>query len=173
MSFRCTAESMTRSRSGLASVRAKLRGTAARANSRDGPDERGDGMLVVPERSTRPVDARGNDGTTSAYKWDYPRRVMRRPPDEARMRHGYGAEVPVTAKLFEIRVRGTVPEDVLADAGGMRVVAEPAQTVLRGSVRDQAALQGLLSRLHDLGLELVEVRRLHPAPQAGAAADRP
>jgi hypothetical protein len=89
------------------------------------------------------------------------------------MGYGYGAEVPVTAKLFEIRVRGTVPEDVLADASGMRVAAEPAQTVLRGSVRDQAALQGLLSRLHDLGLELVEVRRLHPAPQPGATADRP
>jgi hypothetical protein len=89
------------------------------------------------------------------------------------MEHGYGAEVPVTAKLFEIRVRGTVPEDVLTDASAMQVVAEPAQTVLRGSVRDQAALQGLLSRLHDLGLELVEVRRLNPAPQAGAATDRP
>jgi hypothetical protein len=79
----------------------------------------------------------------------------------------------MTGRLFEIRVRGTVPEDVLAEASGMRVVVEPAQTVLRGSVRDQAALQGLLSRLHDLGLELVEVRRLHPAAEAGTTVDRP
>lgn len=90
------------------------------------------------------------------------------------MSHGYGAEVPaVTKRLFEIRVRGTVPEDVLAD-GRMRVVAEPAQTVLRGSVRDQAALQGLLSRLHDLGLELIEVRRICSDPEAlSGAADPP
>jgi hypothetical protein len=86
---------------------------------------------------------------------------------------GTARKVPVTAKLFEIRVRGTVPDDVLTDASGMQVVTEPAQTLLRGCVRDQAALQGLLNRLHDLGLELVEVRRLNPAPQAGAATDRP
>jgi hypothetical protein len=86
---------------------------------------------------------------------------------------GTARKVPATAKLFEIRVRGTVPDDVLTDASGMQVVAEPAQTLLRGCVRDQAALQGLLCRLHDLGLELVEVRRLNPAPQAGAATDRP
>ena len=33
-------------------------------------------------------------------------------------------------------------------------------TVLRGEVRDQAALYGLLERIQALGLELVEVRRL-------------
>ena len=34
------------------------------------------------------------------------------------------------------------------------------QTLIRLSVRDEAALQGLLRRLHDLGLELVEIRSL-------------
>ena len=33
-------------------------------------------------------------------------------------------------------------------------------TVLTGTVPDQAALQGLLIRLEELGLELLEVRRL-------------
>jgi len=35
--------------------------------------------------------------------------------------------------------------------------------VLRGCVPDQAALHGILTRLHSLGLELLEVRRV-PAP---------
>jgi hypothetical protein len=34
------------------------------------------------------------------------------------------------------------------------------QTLLRLTVRDEAALQGVLRRLHDLGIELVEVRSL-------------
>ena len=34
------------------------------------------------------------------------------------------------------------------------------QTLVRLTVRDEAALQGVLRRLHDLGLELVEVRSL-------------
>ena len=67
----------------------------------------------------------------------------------------------MTAKLFEIRVRGTVPVDVLAGVADLHVEVESPQTVLRGTVRDQAALQGLLHQLHSLGLELVEVRRLH------------
>ena len=34
------------------------------------------------------------------------------------------------------------------------------QTLVRLDVRDEAALQGVLRRLHDLGLELVEIRSL-------------
>ncbi len=66
----------------------------------------------------------------------------------------------MTSRFFEIRVRGTVPADVLEDAGDLQAVVEPTQTLLRGTVRDQAALQGLLHHLHALGLELVEVRRV-------------
>lgn len=37
---------------------------------------------------------------------------------------------------------------------------EPVETVLRGPVRDQAALHGILEQIESLGLELVEVRRV-------------
>ncbi|WP_433727666.1 hypothetical protein ACQP2Y_12985 [Actinoplanes sp. CA-051413] len=37
---------------------------------------------------------------------------------------------------------------------------EPAETVLYGTLADQSALFGLLARIHDLGLQLLEVRRL-------------
>jgi hypothetical protein len=40
------------------------------------------------------------------------------------------------------------------------VVAEPAVTVLTGVLPDQSALFGVLARLQDLGLELIELRRL-------------
>ena len=40
-------------------------------------------------------------------------------------------------------------------------------SVLTGDLPDQAALHGVLARLRDLGLELVEVRRLPDDPAAG------
>jgi hypothetical protein len=64
---------------------------------------------------------------------------------------------------YEIRVRGRVGKTVLARFDGFAAEAEPAQTILRGIVDDQAALHGLLARIQGLGLELVEVRRLGAA----------
>ena len=62
-------------------------------------------------------------------------------------------------RRIEIRVRGPVAlED--ADQLGLRAYAEPAATVLRGAVADRPALHGILRRLLDDGLELIEVRRL-------------
>ena len=40
-------------------------------------------------------------------------------------------------------------------------------TVLRGSVADQAALHGLLTRLRDIGLPLISVARVVPGPAEG------
>ena len=39
---------------------------------------------------------------------------------------------------------------------------ESGQTVITGPVADQAALHGLLARIRELGLELLEVRRTDP-----------
>ena len=39
-------------------------------------------------------------------------------------------------------------------------VVEPVDTVLRGAVEDQEDLHGILARLQDMGLELVEIRQL-------------
>lgn len=65
---------------------------------------------------------------------------------------------------YEIRVRGRVGDD-LAAALGLAVEVEPVETVLRGSVADQEGLHGVLGRLQDIGLELVELRRLPPPEQ--------
>jgi hypothetical protein len=64
--------------------------------------------------------------------------------------------------LYEIRIRGRVGEH-LAEALGLATVVEPADTVLRGPVADQEDLHGILARLQEMGLELIEIRRLPPS----------
>lgn len=44
---------------------------------------------------------------------------------------------------------------------GLQVASDDIdQTVISGPVADQAALHGLLSKIRDLGLDLLEVRRI-------------
>ena len=59
---------------------------------------------------------------------------------------------------YEIRVRGAIPDEE-AEKLGLVVVRRAAETVLSGSLIDQAQLHGLIERVFGLGLELVEVRR--------------
>jgi hypothetical protein len=63
------------------------------------------------------------------------------------------------ALMYEIRIKGRVG-DHLADALGLAAEVEPVDTVLRGPVADQEGLHGILARLQDMGLELVEIRQL-------------
>jgi hypothetical protein len=69
----------------------------------------------------------------------------------------------VLLKGYEIHVRGQVPSDVLEELDHLTVVEKPAVTVLTGVLPDQSALFGVLARLQDLGLELIELRRLGDA----------
>lgn len=61
---------------------------------------------------------------------------------------------------YEVRVAGTVPAEALLDFEDLRVDSEPPETVLHGSLPDQAALHGLLARLEVFGAQVVLVRRL-------------
>jgi hypothetical protein len=62
---------------------------------------------------------------------------------------------------YEIRVEGTLPPEALLDFEDMTAEVEPVETVVHGALPDQAALHGLLARLEVLGVQLVEIRRLH------------
>jgi len=64
------------------------------------------------------------------------------------------------ASSYEIRIRGRVSATLLDSFDGMTGELEPVETVLHGPVRDQSELHGLIDRIHALGLELLEVRRL-------------
>ncbi len=73
------------------------------------------------------------------------------------------------ARRYEIHVRGVLPEHVLADIRAEHPTLE-VRTVLSGLVRDQAELQGLLRRMHNLGLELLELRQAPEEPAPGPPA---
>jgi hypothetical protein len=68
------------------------------------------------------------------------------------------------AGSYEIRIKGHVGDNLLASFDGLDSEIEPAKTILRGDSLDQAALHGILERVRELGLELLEVRRICPPP---------
>ena len=49
---------------------------------------------------------------------------------------------------------------MLASFAGFDAEIQPVETILRGSITDQAALHGVLEQIEALGLELVEVRQV-------------
>jgi hypothetical protein len=67
---------------------------------------------------------------------------------------------------YEIRITGILPPEALLDFEHLTASLEPVETVVHGPLPDQAALHGLLARLETLGVQVLEVRRLHDqAPQ--------
>jgi hypothetical protein len=62
---------------------------------------------------------------------------------------------------YEVRVEGVLDTRWTEWFGGLAIEAEGGEvTLISGFVVDQAALQGLLARVHDLGLVLLSVNRL-------------
>ena len=66
-----------------------------------------------------------------------------------------------TADVYEFCVEGRLGPEWSAWFDGLAVTNRPTgQTVLRGSVPDQAALHGILIKIRNLGLPLLSVRRV-------------
>jgi hypothetical protein len=76
----------------------------------------------------------------------------------------------MAAQTWEVRVRGPIPSDVLAELGAAGLTEEPAQTIIRTEPLDQAGLHGVLQRLRNLGLELLEIRT-GPDTEVASKAD--
>ena len=76
---------------------------------------------------------------------------------------------------YQIRVRGGLGRTIRAAFPALRAQAQGQDTVLTGTLPDQAALYGVLAQVEALGLELLEVRRESPGrvtpphPDAGQA----
>jgi len=66
----------------------------------------------------------------------------------------------VAADGYEIRVKGRLSDTVAGVIEDFTASVKPSETILRGEIRDQAELHGVLEQLQSLGLELVEVKRL-------------
>lgn len=65
------------------------------------------------------------------------------------------------SSYYEIRVSGTLPPEALLDFERLNASVEPVETVVHGPIQDQAALNGLLARLEEFGIQVLEIRRLH------------
>ena len=65
-----------------------------------------------------------------------------------------------TSVFYEIRVEGHIGDSWSSCFEGMTIRQEESgETVLSGMLIDEAALHGVLMRIRDLGLPLVEVKR--------------
>jgi hypothetical protein len=60
---------------------------------------------------------------------------------------------------YEIRVHGSAGRAICAQFADCEVDVEGESTTIRAQISDQAALHGLLDRVRDVGIELLEVRR--------------
>jgi hypothetical protein len=67
-------------------------------------------------------------------------------------------------QVYELRVRGPVPEELLEEIGAEDLGQEPPLTILRTEPTDQPGLHSVLLRLRSLGLDLLEVRTTGPEP---------
>ncbi len=64
------------------------------------------------------------------------------------------------AHVYEIRVDGHLGDSWSPWLGGMAICRQDSgETVLTGPLPDEPALHGVLTKIRDLGLPLVEVKR--------------
>ena len=68
-----------------------------------------------------------------------------------------------TPVFYEIRVKGHIGDSWSSWFEGMAIRHEESgETILVGTLADQAALHGVLMRIRDLGLPLLLLERLGP-----------
>jgi hypothetical protein len=67
---------------------------------------------------------------------------------------------PALQKIFAIKVKEKLESDWSDWFDGFQIEENEDLTILKGHVRDQAALYGLLIKMRDLGLTLISVEEL-------------
>jgi hypothetical protein len=63
-------------------------------------------------------------------------------------------------RVYRLTVQGELSDNLKPAFPGMTLTLSEGNTALAGNVRDQAELQGLLRRVSDLGLTLLEAKAL-------------
>lgn len=91
----------------------------------------------------------------------HPGRVKWDRPGNAKLKPMFPVTLGVKGMRYEFLIAGGVTETVRAAFPGFEFAAGPAGgTVIYGPVRDKAELRGVLARLDELGLNVVEMRKL-------------
>jgi len=67
-----------------------------------------------------------------------------------------------TKEFYQIRVKGRLDPSWSSWFDNMTLTFAQGETIISGAVADQAALHGLLTKVRDLGLTLIDVRRVEP-----------
>ena len=66
----------------------------------------------------------------------------------------------MTHEIYSIQVQGHLDQERSGWFDGLTIThTTDGETILSGSIADQAALHGILSKIRDLGLSLLEVKR--------------
>jgi hypothetical protein len=68
----------------------------------------------------------------------------------------------VTPAAYEIRIKGRLSDALSGAFEDFTATVRPAETVMRGELRDQSELHGVIDQIQLLGLELIEVRQIEP-----------
>ena len=66
---------------------------------------------------------------------------------------------PAGSVYYEFRIRGHLGDTLLGAFPGLHAEVQGGETVLAGSLPDQAAMYGVLAQIEQLGLELLDVHR--------------
>lgn len=75
------------------------------------------------------------------------------------------SDKPSRSTYYEIRVEGHLDDGWSEWFDGLSVTSQAnGETLIAGSIADQAVLQGLLTKVFNLRLPLVSVRRIQPGP---------
>jgi hypothetical protein len=81
-------------------------------------------------------------------------------------------EASMRQTTYEIHLRGDLPPGLLEGFDGATLVEAGGETVLLTPDMDQASLHRLVTRLRDLGVELLELRRA-AVPSPGSRPESP
>jgi hypothetical protein len=77
----------------------------------------------------------------------------------------------MTKEIYAIRVKGYLDQERSDWFDGMSITHTiDGETILSGPIVDQAALHGVLAKIRDLGLSLLEVKRDNSASEDGRAS---
>lgn len=70
--------------------------------------------------------------------------------------------------VYEIRLHGHLDERRARQFAGLTMTLLPeGETLLTGPIVDQAALHGILARIRDMGMPLIEVKQISSAAESG------